>query len=280
MSSAASLESAGEQQHHATTTAEEDSIINTPPPKSHFEAMIKNAKRDLRGDPGCKRKAEHLRNLMQQMQEFYDDDGNNMETTMSSRDHFCYSSTQDSETAIRKKRRLTLRESNTAMSSSLPGMDSIFFTIPLPSTEKEENIVVREIDEPAALRIATCKSHINHLAFSMDEKDFLTDVHTIETAMSICVHSVLEVLEWPKSKPFADGSSMILFSAACFSVACKFCQSLAPRQMSFLNRYRLFCLFLALLNSFANDYKLLGVQASTSSGYKVYTKSISWTYSD
>jgi hypothetical protein len=230
--------------------AEEESIINTPPPKRHFEAMIKNAKRDLRGDPGCRRKAENLRNLMQQMQEFYDDDGNNMETTMSSRD-YCCSSTQDSETALRKKRRLTLQESNTTMSSSSPSMDNIFFTIPLPSTEKEENIVVREIDEPAALRIATCKSHINHLAFSMDEKDFLTDVHTIETAMSICVHSVLEVSEWPKSKPFADGSSMILFSSACFSVACKFCQSLAPKQMSFLNRYKL-CLF-SSLNSFANN---------------------------
>jgi hypothetical protein len=85
--------------------------------------------------------------------------------------------------------------------------------------------------------MAICKEHINNIAFCMDQKDFPTDTHTLETAMSLCAHCALSVCSWPKSKPFADESSMILFAAACFSVACKFCQSVVTEQMYFLQTW-------------------------------------------
>lgn len=83
----------------------------------------------------------------------------------------------------------------------------------------------------------SCKSHVHSIALCMQERDFPTDAHSMETALSVCTHSVLNVDEWTCCKPFVDESSRILFSAACYSIACKFCQSVESKQMDILKQW-------------------------------------------
>ena len=182
---------------------------------------------------------------MQRMHDFYDEDEWYGEYLSASH----YNGEESSDATIRKRRRLSFNESMRCPIVMVPSaMENIFFTLP---EEGGETVIKQEesstcvtssekiIEKGLGNVIATCKGHINNLAFSMDEKDFPTDTHTIETAMSVCVYCIADVdKSWwrNKSKPFVDESSMILFSAACFSVACKFCQTVATGQMSYLHR--------------------------------------------
>lgn len=75
---------------------------------------------------------------------------------------------------------------------------------------------------------------VNLIAACMADNDFPTDAHTAEVALSICMCTILQnhfsrdgELKF-SSKPFVDDASKLMFSAACFTVASKFCQSWVP----------------------------------------------------
>lgn len=91
--------------------------------------------------------------------------------------------------------------------------------------------------EGAELLLA-CKGHIHSAACYMTGKNFFIDAHTVEVALSICTCAVLgrrrEKTWW-----FVDEGSKLMFSAACFTIACKFCQSVEGRQMHLLRDWML-----------------------------------------
>ena len=102
-------------------------------------------------------------------------------------------------------------------------------------TEDQEQAV---IPADVVMNLDTCKNHVHSIAFCMEDHGFPADAHTVEVALSICICAVLHHHHHGNgkisSRPFVDDDSMIMFSAACFTIACKFCQSVVGRQMQVL----------------------------------------------
>lgn len=80
--------------------------------------------------------------------------------------------------------------------------------------------------------LQACKDHIHSAAFYMAGHNFPIDAHTVEVALSICTCAVLQNRKGERW--FVDDACKLLFSAACFTIACKFCQSVEGRQMRLL----------------------------------------------
>ena len=73
------------------------------------------AKEDVRRDPNCRSKSEHLKTLMKRMAKYYGKSGE-------VRESYSYSySEEDDDQAFRKKRRLTLQESHVLLNATQEG---------------------------------------------------------------------------------------------------------------------------------------------------------------
>jgi hypothetical protein len=185
-------------------------IVTTPPPKQHFDELIRKARQDLRKNPSSKERAEKLRGLVNQMREFYDDDDDSNRKDLT---HHVEEEEEESDSVVRKRRRLTLQESHRLICPATRMVVGTFFNQQCQSPVCGDDCVDEQPSQKSLRMIATCKGHINSLAFSMDEKEFPTDTHTIETAMAICVYCVVQNekhVSWPKSKPFAGKLTLIL----------------------------------------------------------------------
>ena len=114
------------------------------------------------------------------------------------------------------------------------------WTPPQPATmqeEEEEQSAAAAADLEAS--IAECRSKIQCIAFHLDELDYAVDAHTMETAFSICTCAVMQQHGKEENVLFGwdDYPSKVLFSAACFTIACKFCQSSTKKQMEALSAW-------------------------------------------